>query len=64
MSLISDCETLSLRQEYLDSLVSKLGRERVHQYGKCGDGHVLPYNHGTDHMRDVMEKYEFFLAFF
>ena len=40
-SLFSDCNTPSQRQTYVNHLLKYLGKDRIHQYGACGNL-VLP----------------------
>jgi hypothetical protein len=38
-----------------------LGAQRVHQYGKCGDGHFMPYD--VEVLLRKSAKYKFYFAF-
>jgi hypothetical protein len=59
MSLISDCHTMSHREQYVRQLAKYLGPHQLHQYGSCGDGtHVLPK--GSYH---GISDYKFYLSF-
>lgn len=61
LSMISDCHAPSSRDQYIKHLVAYLGHRRVHQYGKCGDGHKMPFN--NDIILRKVSKYKFYLAF-
>jgi len=61
LSIISDCQASSHRSNYVDHLSDWLGKDRVHQYGKCGT-RSLPPPPITNAARTI-EKYKFFFAF-
>jgi len=61
LSIISDCRAESQRLVYLERMLGILGRDRVHQYGKCGDME-LPHKPVVN-AAVVIARYKFFMAF-
>ena len=55
------CRSESKRDEYLDSVVSFLGVDRVHHYGACGE-YELPSGPVEETYR-IISGYQFFFAF-
>jgi hypothetical protein len=61
MSIISDCSTGSHREIYINMLAHKLGVEKVHRFGSCGD-RVLPPK-PINNAAKLMSEYKYYLAF-
>jgi len=61
LSVISDCNTPSFRKLYISELLMKLGHEKIHQYGKCGNMHLPPKP--IERAMKVISTYKFYLAF-
>mmetsp|Transcript_23834 Transcript_23834/g.37979 ORF Transcript_23834/g.37979 Transcript_23834/m.37979 type:complete len:363 (-) Transcript_23834:611-1699(-) len=60
MSLISHCG--KYRQRYIDKMVTILGSSKVHQFGRCGDGHRAPKK-PLSAARKIASTYKFYLSF-
>ena len=61
LSIISDCNAPSLRDAYLRTLVSILGSDNVHEYGKCGNRKLPPKP--IINAAKMIAKYKFFFSF-
>ena len=64
MSIISHCNAGSLRDRFQAALISYLGEERVHRYGRCGN-RILPtkpFKSLPDAFRTI-SQYKFYFSF-
>ena len=61
ISIISDCNAGSLRDQYQNALISYLGKDKVDRFGKCGDK-TLPGNL-LNFAATLIAKYKFYFSF-
>ena len=61
MSIISNCFASSQRQTYINRLSSYVGKNRVHQYGKCGNLQLPPPP--IKNAAKVIATHKFYLSF-
>ena len=61
MSIISHCNADSMRDQYQKALISYLGEERVHRFGKCGN-RALPTKPLNNAFR-IITQYKFYFSF-